>query len=128
MDRRYTEVEACETALSVFRKVALKTGPITRDLVARELGLWAIEPLTRIDEWLPDEWPGCRIELWGDQYQEHIARCAVQVKDWDFGAGLETLAKRLEVAPPYANTHAKPEELERAREVIASLRGNRRNH
>ena len=98
------------------------------DLVARELGLWAIDPLTGIDEWLPDEWPGWRIELWGDQYQEHIARCAVQVKDWDFGAGLETLAKRLEVAQPYANTHAKPEELERAREVIASLRGNRRNH
>jgi len=28
LDRRYTEVEACETAL---RKVVLKTGPATRD-------------------------------------------------------------------------------------------------
>ena len=49
------------------------------DVPNKCLGVWLTTPAPGLLRWLPQLWPGWRIELWGDRYEEHILRCGPSV-------------------------------------------------
>lgn len=49
------------------------------DAAEKSLGIWLTNPVPGLSRWLPRLWPGWRIELWGDAYEEHLLRCGPNV-------------------------------------------------
>lgn len=60
------------------------------DMRAESLGVWLTTPVPGLLRWLPQLWPGWRIELWGDRFEEHLLRCGphVTAPELDLNAGI----------------------------------------
>jgi hypothetical protein len=60
------------------------------DLPDKSLGVWLTTPAPGLLRWLPQLWPGWRIELWGDRYEEHLVRCgpSVTAPELDITSGI----------------------------------------
>lgn len=45
----------------------------------KTLGVWMTDPIPGLLRWLPQLWPGWRIEFWEDRYDEQLRRCGSQI-------------------------------------------------
>lgn len=49
------------------------------DVPDKTLGVWLTNPVPGLFRWLPQLWPGWRIERWDDRYEEHLFRCGPSI-------------------------------------------------
>lgn len=49
------------------------------DVPHQRLGIWLTNPVPGLFRWLPQLWPGWRVELWCDRYEEQFLRCGPHI-------------------------------------------------
>lgn len=67
------------------------------DVPGKRLGIWLTNPAPGLFRWLPELWPGWRVEFWGDRYEEHFLRCGpcITAPGLDITAGITEAASWL---------------------------------
>lgn len=60
------------------------------DVPERAIGIWLTNPAPGLLRQLGELWPGWRIEIWGDRYEEQLFRCgpSVSAPDLDIASGV----------------------------------------
>lgn len=75
------------------RAVELGTLPASGvhvDVSDKRLGVWLTNPVPGLSRWLGQLWPGWRIELWADRYEEQFGRCrsSIAAPELDITSGI----------------------------------------